>query len=76
MEVLDLDNILDPESAEHLFDPDYSGEDTKEEPKGAQTDKTENKDDTAEEIDGESIFSSESVGSEDEEDEADDIRDR
>ena len=71
MEVLDLDNILDPESAEHLFDPDYSGEDTKEEPEVTPTDKTENKDDTAEEIDGESIFSSESVGSEDEEDEAD-----
>jgi hypothetical protein len=71
MEALDLDNILDPESAEHLFDPDYSGEDTKEEPEAASTDKTENKDDTAEEIDGESIFSSESVGSEDKEDEAD-----
>ena len=71
MEALDLDNILDPESAEHLFDPDYSGEDTKEEPEVAPTDKTENKDDTAEEIDGESIFSSESVGSEDKEDEAD-----
>lgn len=71
MEALDLDNILDPESAEHLFDPDYSGEDTKGEPEVAPTDKTENKDDTAEEIDGESIFSSESVGSEDKEDEAD-----
>ena len=71
MEALDLDNILDPESAEHLFDPDYSGEDTKEEPEVVPTDKTENKDDTAEEIDGESIFSSESVGSEDKEDEAD-----
>lgn len=71
MEALDLDNILDPESAEHLFDPDYSGEDTKEEPEVAPTDKTENKDGTAEEIDGESIFSSESVGSEDKEDEAD-----
>lgn len=71
MEVLDLDNILDPESAEHLFDPDYSGEDTKEEPEVAPTDKTENKDDTAEEIDGETLFSSESVGSEDKEDEAD-----
>lgn len=71
MEALDLDNILDPESAEHLFDPDYSGEDTKGEPEAAPTDKTENKDDTAEEIDGESIFSSESVGSEDKEDEAD-----
>lgn len=71
MEALDLDNILDPESAEHLFDPDYSGEDTKEETEESPTDKTENKDDTAEEIDGEKLFSSESVGSEDEEDEAD-----
>ena len=64
MEELTLDNILDSEVAEHLFDDDFQlpaeTEDSGKEPE----EKKKEKEDTTEEINGEAIFSSESVGSE------------
>lgn len=73
MEELTLDNILDSDIAEHLFDDDFKLPTEEKKETGEEPDDKTEKEDTTEEITGDDVFSPESVGSEDVEEQKDTV---